>query len=269
MGTKIAVLVSAGRHPTSGRPRRAPGDARALELALRLTPSPLVVHAGDPGEPALRDYLGMGIGALTVLECPGTANPIPCLAAELALRRPRLILTGMRAEHGPGTGYLPYAVAEALGAAVAPAILGITPAEDGLHLAQALPGGRRRGLWTAGPVLATVDRAAPPPRPSAFGPARRGRILARAPAGPLPEEARPESHPARKRPRRLRVSGGTAAERQAALRGAPEGDGHLLADCTPREAALAIYRQLLQMGLLHPAGAASAKEEEPADHVAP
>ena len=62
MTLNVAILVSAGAHSLSGRPRRADLDARAIELALRLSPSaPLhVVHAGDPKEAALRDYLGAG-----------------------------------------------------------------------------------------------------------------------------------------------------------------------------------------------------------------
>jgi electron transfer flavoprotein beta subunit len=45
---KVAVLLSVGRHPASGRTRRAPLDARALELALRLPDADIsAVHAGD------------------------------------------------------------------------------------------------------------------------------------------------------------------------------------------------------------------------------
>ena len=55
---EVVVLLSVGRHPVSLRRRRAPMDARALELALRLPEvSILGLHAGDPEEPALRDYL--------------------------------------------------------------------------------------------------------------------------------------------------------------------------------------------------------------------
>lgn len=61
MSTKIISLVSIGAHPTSGRPRRAEQDARAVELGLQLAGDNLqVLHAGDVAEPALRAYLGMG-----------------------------------------------------------------------------------------------------------------------------------------------------------------------------------------------------------------
>ncbi|MFA9461323.1 electron transfer flavoprotein subunit beta [Thiohalorhabdus methylotrophus] len=270
MHPEIAVLVSAGRHPASGRPRRAPGDARAVELALRLTPRPLVLHAGDPEEPALRDYLGMGVETLTVLECPDESDPIPCLAATLEGHRPELILTAQRTEHGPATGYLPYAVARALGAALAPAILDITPGEpDGFYLAQALPGGRRRSLRARSPVVATVDRAAPAPRPSAFGPARRGTIHVQRPDVPPPTADRPEAHPARRRPKRLRAAEGTAAERQAALRGGGGGNGRTLETPSPPEAARAIHAFLLDAGVLRAAPDGAREEAARRDRAAP
>jgi electron transfer flavoprotein alpha/beta subunit len=51
MPLDVAVLLSVGRHPASGRSRRADLDARALELALRLGNSVRLhaIHAGDPG----------------------------------------------------------------------------------------------------------------------------------------------------------------------------------------------------------------------------
>lgn len=247
---EVTVLVSAGRHPVSGRPRRHPGDARALELALRLTDRPRALHAGDPGEPSLRVYLGMGLEAITVLECPPETNPIPCLAAELAERPPSLLLTGMQTEHGPATGYLPYALAEALGAPLAPAILGIEPAGDGFRLVQARPGGRRRALRTTAPAVVLVDKAAPAPRMPAFAAARRGMVHTQPPAVALPEEPEPEVHPARKRPKRLRVAGGSAAERQAAVRGATGGGAQVLDGVPPEEAARAILGQLVAAGLI-------------------
>ncbi len=43
----VAILVSVGRHPASGRARRAPSDARALELAFGLPPGRRdALHAG-------------------------------------------------------------------------------------------------------------------------------------------------------------------------------------------------------------------------------
>src|SRR5690349_249452 len=84
----VAVLLSIGSHPASGRPRRAPLDAQALELALRLTESGQTarihaLHAGNPDEPSLRDYLGMGLDRLEVLETAPGADPVPALIARL------------------------------------------------------------------------------------------------------------------------------------------------------------------------------------------
>ena len=106
MTFEVAVLLSVGRHPASGRARRAELDSRALELALRLAAASAgdgapvrvhAVHAGSPAEPALRDYLGMGVERLTVLDIPASADPLAPLIAHLAARRPSLVLAGMRA----------------------------------------------------------------------------------------------------------------------------------------------------------------------------
>ena len=62
MHSNVISLISIGAHPTSGRPRRAEQDARAVELGLQLAGAQLqVLHAGDVAEPALRAYLGMGL----------------------------------------------------------------------------------------------------------------------------------------------------------------------------------------------------------------
>jgi len=71
MNSNVISLVSIGAHPTSGRPRRADQDARAVELGLQLAGDKLqVLHAGDIHEPALRAYLGMGLEQLHVLQQP-------------------------------------------------------------------------------------------------------------------------------------------------------------------------------------------------------
>ncbi|MGH6960474.1 MAG: electron transfer flavoprotein subunit beta, partial [Dongiaceae bacterium] len=141
MTPTIAVLVSVGRHPASGRARRADRDARALELALRLSPpaKPHVIHAGDPHEPALQDYLGMGIDSLTVLDLPPEADPIPALIEHLKSLRPQLVLAGAAAEAGECSGLVPYALAQAIDAALAADIADIALAGDRIDLLQALP----------------------------------------------------------------------------------------------------------------------------------
>ena len=254
MTISIAVLVSVGRHPVSGRARRADRDARALELALRLSPAatPLVVHAGDPHEPALRDYLGMGIGSLTVLDLPAGADPIPALVEHLKKLRPRLVLAGAGAEAGECSGMVPYALAAALDAVLAADIADVSVAADRLDLLQALPRGRRRRLSAAPPAVITVGSAAPPARPFAYGPARRGRIeVVEAAAVPDAERATWQLRPARARPKRLKVaSGGSAAERLRAATEIVAGRGRLLVDPPPDDAARAIWDYLQDEGIV-------------------
>ena len=79
---EIAVLLSVGGHPASGRARRAPLDAQALELALRLAEAGQAtrihaLHAGNPAEPALRDYLGMGLTTWKCWKPPREPVPSP------------------------------------------------------------------------------------------------------------------------------------------------------------------------------------------------
>ena len=254
MTPAVAVLVSVGRHPASGRARRADRDARALELALRLSPSakPRVIHAGDPREPALRDYLGMGIDSLTVLELPPDADPIPALVEHLQGVRPQLVLAGTTAEAGECSGLLPYALAEALDAALAADVAEIAFSGGLVELLQALPRGRRRRLSTPLPAIITVGSAAPPARPFAFGAARRGHIEAvKAAVVPDAERAQWQQFPARPRPKRLKVAaGGSADERLRAATEIAAGRGRLLVDPPPAEAARAIWDYLEAEGIV-------------------
>jgi electron transfer flavoprotein beta subunit len=257
MPIDVAILLSIGRHPVSGRARAVDGDARALELALRLGGAARLhaVHAGDPAEPALADYLGMGLESLTVLRQPEGADVVPALAAHLAKLEPALLLTGAAAERGEGSGLLPYLVAARLGAALLPAIAEIGLAGSGVAALQALPRGRRRQLTAPLPCLATVDRAAPAPRQSAFARARRGRIL----AVDAPVVAAAPDHgreiPARPKPKRLKlVTGTSAAERLRAATEMQAGRGHLLVDPPAEEAASALLEYLVKEGILGPRG---------------
>jgi N,N-dimethylglycine/sarcosine catabolism electron transfer flavoprotein subunit beta len=254
MTLAIAVLVSIGRHPASGRPRRADRDARALDLALRLSPAakPQVIHAGDPREPALRDYLGMGIDSLTVLDLPSGADPIPALAEHLKKLRPQLVLAGSGAEAGECSGMVPYALAAALDAAIVADIADIALAGDRLELLQALPRGRRRRLSAALPAVVTVGSAAPPARPFAFGPASRGCIdIVPAASAADTERAAWQLRPARARPKRLKVAtGGSAAERLRAATEIAAGRGRLLVDPSPADAARAILDYLRDEGIV-------------------
>jgi len=253
MALDVAVLLSIGRHPASGRSRRADLDARALELALRLGPEIRLhaIHAGDPAKPALADYLGMGLETLTVLRQPPGTDVLPALADHLAALNPALVIAGLAAEAGEGSGMLPYLLAQRLGAALLPAMAEASLAGAGIAGLQALPRGRRRRLAAGLPAVLTVDRAATPGRQSAFARARAGRIITiEAPAAPRAAGDLREV-PARPKPRRLKIAtGGSAAERLRAATEMQAGRGQLLVQPTPEAAAEAILDYLVKEGIL-------------------
>jgi len=253
----VAVLLSVGRHPASGRAVRAELDARALELALGLGEGARIhaIHAGDPGELALRDYLGMGLAELTVLAARD-GDVADALAAHLARLRPAVVLAGSRAERGEASGMLPYRLAHRLGSQLIANAVSLTPLGAGARVIQALPRGGRRALQAALPLMLTVDRAAPAARMSAYGAARLGRIRAIAVesiegvAGTVPAvPADWRERPARVRPRRLRTMvQGSASERLRSIQPVHASGARLL-DLDPPQAARAIWQYLLDEGL--------------------
>jgi electron transfer flavoprotein beta subunit len=248
----IAVLLSVGRHPASGRARCAERDARALQVALSLADVARVhaIHAGDHDQPALRDYLGMGIDRLTVLALDGDVSKP--LADHLAQLRPALVLTGSHAEWGEASGMLPYLVAQSLGAQLICEAASVTLSGDTAHVIQALPRGGRRALRVALPVTLTIDRGAPQARMSAFGPARRGQIEVVAMDSTVGAPAMPEDwrrRPARVRPRRLAPVVGNAADRLRSIQSPRAGSGAKLQGADPVQSAQAIWQYLVQEGL--------------------
>lgn len=248
---EVTALISVGRHPVSGRQRRAPLDARAVELGLALAgPELRVVHAGNPEAPALRDYLGMGLSQIDVLNLPGEADPLPALADYLARHKPDIVLAGLAAEGGEDSGLLPYLLAEALGWPVVGDVVDISPAGGRAGVLQSLPRGHRRALEVALPFVAAIGPAAAMLRQSAFGPARRGRIEVLE-AAVVIDEARQtwDWQAAKLRPKRLKAAAGkTAAERLAAMTSVTSG-GQVLASLTPEQAAEQIYAFLVEEGL--------------------
>jgi electron transfer flavoprotein alpha subunit len=249
----VAVLLSVGRHPASGRARRAPLDARALEMALSIPGAEIhAIHAGDPTEPALRDYLGMGLERLTVLAVPQGSDPVPTITDHLKLLAPDVILCGGRAERGEQTGMVPYLVAEALGFAMVPDLTAIDIDAAKAALTQALPRGKRRLVETRTPVVATVSMAAPAPRQVAFARARRGiidTVTADAPADSFLAAA--EIRPWRPRPKRMRLAAATsAADRLKAMTETKSGEGALMINPSPQDAARVIYDYLLEKRII-------------------
>jgi electron transfer flavoprotein beta subunit len=250
---RVAVLLSVGRHPASGRTRRAPLDARALEMALGLSGADIrAIHAGDPAEPALRDYLGMGLGRLAVLSIPPGSDPVPALAAHLEALAPHVVLCGNRGEGGEDSGMLPYLLAQVLGFAVVADVAAIDIGAGEAGLTQALPRGRRRLIETRLPVVAAVNAAASPPRQSAFARARRGVIEtlpADAPADTWLRDC--EIRPWRARPKRMRLTAaGSAADRLKAMTETRSGEGAVMINPSAGEAARAIYDYLLEKRII-------------------
>lgn len=262
--TDVAVLLSIGRHPVSGRARRAATDAQALEMALALRPRRLTaIHAGPAADAdALRAYLGMGLERLTLLVLPEGSDPVEPLVAHLRHLAPSLVLTGRQAEDGEGSGMLPYLVAQGLEAAIVPDVVQIGPSHASPSIAgtadliQALPRGQRRALTVSGRLIATVHPSAPPARASAFGPARRGVI--EPVAEPVTVEATAdlflsecEHRPWRPKPKLMRVKrGGSALDRLKAATESKSGKGQLLVNPTAEAGALAIYDSLVEQGML-------------------
>jgi electron transfer flavoprotein beta subunit len=191
---------------------------------------------------------------LHVLEQPEGADALPALTEYLRDAGAQVVLTGSQAETGEGSGMLPFLLAEKLGWPLIVGLAEVESIENGTaQVLQALPRGQRRRLKVRLPLLATVDNAAPKPRQSAFGPARRGVLAARNVA--IVEDdllAEAELQPARPRPKRLKViKAKSGADRmKAATAKASGGGGKVLKDVSPQEGAEAILKLLVEEGVL-------------------
>lgn len=253
---RITALVSIGRHPSSGRSRRAEQDARAVEIGLKLAPQGLeVLHAGDPQNPSLRGYAGMGLRGLRVIRQADSDDAVPALSEYLSFETPDIILTGVRAENGESSGLLPYLLGEALGLPVVTRIADIICIDgDQVELLQALPRGQRRALRVRLPFVASVDPAAPPARQNAFAPAMRAELEVEERGIHLPDRARSQwsEAAARKRPKRLKlVKAKSAADRFRAATAKATGEGgRVLRNESAREKAQAIFDLLLDEGVV-------------------
>ncbi|MCE2565252.1 hypothetical protein [Komagataeibacter sp. FNDCF1] len=245
MTVDVMVLLSRGRHPVSGRPRAARADVSALSLALDITATPRALHVGNPADPALRDYLGMGLPRLHVRgPADGDVEITPAILSFVQSPVPDLIICGDRAEQGECSGMVPYLLARALGCALVADVAAVECVrENAVTVIQAGRGGMRQRLHVAMPAVLMVAAAGPPPRQFAYDRARRGIIVPEPFAFATDQErAAWPSGPARARPPRLRAGGDARTGRANVV----------LQDPTPRQAAEAIRDFLKQNGIFRP-----------------
>jgi electron transfer flavoprotein beta subunit len=247
----VVSLVSVGRHPQSGRSRRADQDARAVELGLKLAGKKLtLVHAGDPENPVLRQYAGMGLDAFTVLRQKSYSDVLPIIGNFLTENNAHVVLMGIRAESGESSGMLPYLLAEKLGWPLLSRVADILRVENGkADVLLALPRGQRREVTVSLPFIAAVDNAAKDARQSAYGPGIRASITVLD-----VEQAAYDMvvswtiSPAKPRAKRMKVvKAKNAADRFKAATAKPVGGGgKVLKQGTPAEKAQAIFDLLLE-----------------------
>jgi electron transfer flavoprotein beta subunit len=175
---KIAVLVSIGRHPVSGTARYSRNDAAALTLATRLATQHHatldVLHAGDPANPALREYLALGAAKVEVLATMPGDEIAPALSARL--KGYDLVLTGTRAEGTEDSGMLPYQLADAMGIALLASAVDIDVEADNAVVRQFLPKGLRRRVQASLPALVAVHPMANATPRYAYAKLREGAI---------------------------------------------------------------------------------------------
>jgi electron transfer flavoprotein beta subunit len=159
----ITTLVSAGRHPVSGEPRHCHNDSLAMTLGLNIVKSTSakhhVLHAGNPDNKALTEYLALGAGQVDVIPISDNTDVIDCLAAQL--NHVDLILTGSRAESGEDSGLLPYLLAEKLGIPLVVNALAIKSNTNTIEVLQFLPKGKRRHVTVKLPAIIAVHPLAP------------------------------------------------------------------------------------------------------------
>lgn len=254
-GMTIGALVSIGRHPQSGRTRRAEQDARAVELGLQLVGHHLsVIHAGDPNEPVLRQYAGMGLDSINVIKQSNQADAVATLGQCVKKMQLSVVLTGVRAENGESSGMLPYLLAESLGwplVSHVADIVAINEAEAEVLLA--LPRGQRRSVKVAVPFVASIDNAAPEPRQSAFGPGLRAKLEVEELAETLDDERLIwQEAIAKPRVKRLKtVKAKNAADRfKAAVVKQTSSKGQLLKEESAADKAKAIFDLLIEENVI-------------------
>ncbi|GJH01834.1 MULTISPECIES: electron transfer flavoprotein subunit beta/FixA family protein [Paraburkholderia] len=203
---KIAVLVSVGKHPVSGVARYSRNDAAALEIGRQLSSQHAarldVLHAGDPGNPALEEYLALGAERVEVLTCADNGDAVSLLAARL--KGYDLVLTGTCAEGAFDSGMLPYRLADALQVPLVGTAVEVSIAGGRATVRQFLPKGVRRRVEVALPAVVAVHPLATVTPRYAYARLRAGSIAPqRVEAGADAEAAQWTLAPVTRKPVRL------------------------------------------------------------------
>jgi electron transfer flavoprotein beta subunit len=162
-----------------------------LEIAQQLSRGSTTVrtlHAGDPQDTALSDYLAFGASSVEVLPATPGDDIVAALAEQV--RSSKLVLCGTRAQSGEASGMLPYLLAAALKRPMLSDVLDVQLVGDSVQTTQFLPKGRRRTVSVSLPaIIAVHPLAAVLPR---YAYARRvaGRIVTLPNTVPAASEAR-------------------------------------------------------------------------------
>jgi electron transfer flavoprotein beta subunit len=183
---RVTVLVSTSVHPLSGLPRRSRNDATAMEMARNVPDAEVtVLHAGDPSDTALRDYLALGAAVVHVAPAQPGDDLVHALLPHVG--DAHLVLTGLRAEGGHSSGMLPYLIAAHLRRPVIAGVLALEPAAGCIRALQFLPKGKRRRVEAQLPVVIAVHPMAPLRPRYAYARLRAGRV------GVLPGSPQPDA----------------------------------------------------------------------------
>ncbi|WP_233849400.1 electron transfer flavoprotein subunit beta/FixA family protein [Paraburkholderia sp. HD33-4] len=185
---KIAVLVSTGRHPVSGTARYSRNDAAALTIGIDIAKAHgaqlEVLHAGDPANPALTEYLALGAPRVEVLNTQADA----CAALAQRLTGYDLVLTGTRAEGAYDSGTLPYKLADALNMPLVGAAVDVSVTNEGVEVRQFMPKGLRRRVRAPLPALVAVHPLANAAPRYAYARMREGHVAPVAAPAPADKE---------------------------------------------------------------------------------
>ncbi|MFT9015445.1 MAG: hypothetical protein ABF990_06870 [Acetobacter sp.] len=246
----VAVALSAGVDPVSGRAAPVPSELHAIGLARQTGQSVIGVHVtlrAGADTAILRDYAAYGLDRIVVLDGADVSGTLSVwLRAQPDIA---MLLTGHKASGGQDSGLVPFLVARRLGWAMVSDVAQVVGAgtENGtLDILQARPRGVRRPVSLPMPcVLAASARTGPVPD-AIYARARAAEIVREQVASnPAQEpETAGEERPWRARPKLLSGQSGSAAGGAAA-----GGAGKVLVAPPAAEAAREIVEYLRSVGL--------------------